>query len=489
MLDNVKFTNPETAAKAGEKWYKTKIVNPDTGEESEQLRPIFIIDRHDGNLEVSAAYLYKFFQLTEKCIMLRNGALDTEIRYIFRDGVYKTANDSDIMRILMNSVEKYRIKLLNPAVIKQALELFDYQCEHFLHDAMNADEDVINFQNGLLDIKSLELSKHTDELMTTIQIPCKWRGEAAETPFFNDFLKNLTSGDQKTQKLILEYIGAIVSNVQGWRYKKAMFLYGAGNTGKSTLINLITRILGSENVAERDLKSLNERFGKTAAYNKRLIYSNDLSYMKVEENAIFKNLTGGDAIAVEFKNKEPFDFKFKGFLLYGMNELPRFGGDKGEHVYNRIIIVKCENVVPKDVLDPHFPAKLFSEREGIIYKCVTAFRETVFNNYRFSVTQSAIDELTAYKRENSYPVEFWQTYMEPLKPGDAPHDTSERVYSNFRYWCTRQGFNHIPSFPEFRKDVSNFLNIPWNELVKRVIKGKILINYRINAEWKNTYDD
>lgn len=336
---NVKYTTPDSAYLAGEFWYKKKLTNSETGEEFYQIRPIFIVDKSD-RIQVSAPFLYKFFQHYETCIKLCNGALENEIRYIYRNGVYQTANNSDIMQILMRYIEDFNVRLINPSVLKQTLELLDCTCTHCPHDIMNTSEDYINFKNGILNIHTLQLTKHTPELMSSIQIPCNWSGQEIPTPNFDKFMSTLTKDDISTQKLILEYIGAVISNIQGWRFKKAMFLLGKGNTGKSTLINLIASLIGSENVAERDLKSLNERFGKTAAYNKRLIYSNDLSFMKIEENAVFKNLTGGDSISIEFKNKEPFDFKFKGFLLYGMNDLPHFGGDKGDHVYDRIIIVK-----------------------------------------------------------------------------------------------------------------------------------------------------
>lgn len=46
--------------------------------------------------------------------------------------------------------------------------------------------------------------------------------------------------------------------------------------------------------------------------------------------------------------------KINGFLLYDLHELPRFGDDKSEHVYNRIIIVKCGNIIPDKTHDESF---------------------------------------------------------------------------------------------------------------------------------------
>lgn len=487
-VEDLEYTNPDSAYNAGELWYKKEMTNSETNEQFYQPRPIFIVDKGEDGVKVSVPFLYKFLQKSETCIMLRNGALDSEIRYIYKNGVYQTANDSDIMRILMGYIENFNIRLLNPVVLKQALELLDCTCPHYLHDVMNINEDYINFQNGILNIYTLQLTEHTPELMSSIQIPCNWNGKETPTPNFDKFMNTLTSNDIHTQKLILEYIGAIVSNIQGWRFKKAMFLLGKGNTGKSTLINLIAMLLGSKNIAERDLKSLNERFGKTAAYNKRLIYSNDLSFMKIEENAVFKNLTGGDSIAIEFKNKEPFDFKFKGFLLYGMNELPHFGGDKGDHVYNRIIIVKCDNVISKDKLDPNLEQKLYAERDGIIYKAIMALREAVNRNYQFSITENCVNNLNEYKRENSYPVEFWTTYTRPLGSDEKPCLESQKLYDYFRHWCSEQGLTRIPSAPEFRKEISAFCKKNWSEMTKRFKQGVMLIEYDMNEYWKKEHE-
>jgi len=41
-------------------------------------------------------------------------------------------------------------------------------------DKLNADENIINFQNGLLYLDTLELKEHSPKIYSTIQIPCNW---------------------------------------------------------------------------------------------------------------------------------------------------------------------------------------------------------------------------------------------------------------------------------------------------------------------------
>lgn len=58
-----------------------------------------------------------------------------------------------------------------------------------------------------------------------------------------------------------------------------------------------------------------------------------------------------------------------------MNRLPKFGGDDGEWVYNRIIQVECNNVIPLEKQDKHLLDKLYAERVGIVYKAVMALKQ------------------------------------------------------------------------------------------------------------------
>ncbi len=48
-------------------------------------------------------------------------------------------------------------------------------------------------------------------------------------PVFDAYLETLSDGDKKVQQLLLEFMGVSISNVKGWRMKKALFLVGDGD--------------------------------------------------------------------------------------------------------------------------------------------------------------------------------------------------------------------------------------------------------------------
>ena len=96
--------------------------------------------------------------------------------------------------------------------------------------------------------------------------------------------------------------------------KKALFLVGQGDTGKSQLKSLVERLLGRGNFIGIDLKEIESRFGTGAVYGTRLAGSSDMSFLSVDELKTFKKMTGGDSLFAEFKGQQAFEFTFNGLL-------------------------------------------------------------------------------------------------------------------------------------------------------------------------------
>ena len=188
--------------------------------------------------------------------------------------------------------------------------------------------------------------------------------------------------------------------------KKSLFLVGAGDTGKSQLKSLVERILGSENFIGIDLKEIEARFGTGAIYGTRLAGSSDMSFMSVDELKTFKKITGGDSLFAEFKGQQGFQYTYGGLLWFCMNRLPKFGGDDGQWVYNRIMVVNCPNVIPRCKQDKQLLDKMFAERDGIVYKAVMALRTVIDNGYRFSEPESVENARQDYRNSNSSVISF-----------------------------------------------------------------------------------
>ena len=248
--------------------------------------------------------------------------------------------------------------------------------------------------------------------------------------------------------------------------KKALFVVGEGDTGKSQIKNLLTRLIGEKHCAPLELSDLEERFGTSMLYQKRLAGCNDMSYMRINELTNFKKLTGGDIIAAEFKSKPLFSFTFKGLFWFCANEMPLFGGDKEKWVYNRMCIIKpTGKVYPLDAppfegivyRDPHLIDKLWKEREYIISLAIKALQGVVKRGYEYSITDINKQYLAAYQTENSSTLTFYEECCVP-RPIKGKHDKCNQsaLFKVYCEWCkihSRNGYHD--SRKDFKKALAS----------------------------------
>ena len=281
-------------------------------------------------------------------------------------------------------------------------------------------------------------------------------------------------------------MGAVLSNVKGWRFKKSLFMVGPGDTGKSQLKSLVERIIGRGNYSTMDLEQMEARFGTAMVKGKRLVGSSDMSFMTVKELKTFKKVTGGDGLYMEHKGVDGFEGLYDGLIWFCMNQLPRFGGDDGEWVYNRIMPVYCTNIIPPEDQDKEIQDKMYAEREGIVHKAVLAFRAILSNGYRFSEPEEVKMNRIDYRHENDSALAFMDECMVRRKilPDRDDKVTVNQIYQAYRNWYFREYGNHYhKSRKEFYQSLSSAIGKDYPSMQYKTANGKVLRDYTLNAEY------
>lgn len=269
--------------------------------------------------------------------------------------------------------------------------------------SFNADESIINMSDGILHLDTMTKTPHSHEVYSTILIPCSYSPGMTfdDCPKFRDYLNELVNGDEELKMLILEYMGVIVSNVYGYRYKKMLMLHGKGNTGKSVLRELIIKIIGEENNHSINIEQLNSDFGAAQVKDKLLCGAGDMTVKSLGQIEIIKSLTGSDNLNGNRKHKDAISFQYRGLLMFCCNELPRFDGDKGVHVYERFLIIPCNNVVEKSRRNSQLVDELFEERNAIVSIAIDAMRKTIERGYKFTEGNVILEQRKKYEILNN----------------------------------------------------------------------------------------
>ena len=423
--------------------------------------------------------LAQYIRETIPMLLVQNNGKESTMVFVYQDGCYRYCSKDMMCGIIKEPVEAYNVELVSMPKINEVYNQLITDRQRVSQVDLNADEHLINFQNGLLEITStgLALMPHSPEVLSTIQIPCAWTGEETPTPVFDQYMRVLTNNNPEITRLLLQFIGVCISNVKGWRTKKSLFMVGPGDTGKSVLKSLVEKILGDNNSMAIDLQEIEARFGTSAIYGTRLAGSSDMSYMSINELKTFKKLTGGDGIFAEHKGKDGFRYTFSGLLWFCMNRLAKFGGDDGRWVYERIMVVHCGNVIPKEEQDKMLLDKLYAEREGIIFKAIQALQTVIANGYRFSEPDSVIAAREAYMEENNTVIEFYKERMTSVAPGKHYSDyTTGEIYEEYKNWCKDNNYGHTKTAKEFRDTLAAYLGTTVADMTVHTERGSCYRN-------------
>lgn len=102
--------------------------------------------------------------------------------------------------------------------------------------------DLIAFENGVLNRNTMEFESHNRQNWLTSFIPHKYDKQAADTPHFDKWLSFVSDGNKDKARNILAVLYAILTNRYNWQ----MFfeITGKGGSGKSVFASIATLLAG-----------------------------------------------------------------------------------------------------------------------------------------------------------------------------------------------------------------------------------------------------
>lgn len=452
-------------------------------------RPDFILvkkkrDMATGELvdveTVSCPRLAQYIREHEHFRFVENPGNEGTLNYWYENGYYKNVGERRIKGRIKAPIKAWNPDLLKMRDVDEVYKDISTDDEKFYGvNERNPEELVVNFQNGLFYPMTNELKPHTPDLFTTRQFPIDYPLDALEMdlktlctmcPTFHKYMSRFCygarrdiPGGEKRYRSLMEYMSAIMSNIKSRRIKKSYWIYGEGNSGKSQLLAFLKILLGDDNAYPTDLKHLESRFGAAPIFNKRLVYCPDQKYINIDELSFFKQIVGaGDSIRVEPKGKEPFGFEFDGFLWVCANKLPKFGGDTGTHIYDRMILFKAPETIPEKERDSELLDKLEAEAPYIAAYILRYLHCVVESGYKITEPLETAQARKAYAFQNE-PVRQW--LAECCIKVDSPEneeeaDTVEAWKRNTRKPCVKCLYK---VYEEWCRQYENGFKLKWND--------------------------
>ena len=325
---------------------------------------------------------------------------------------------------------------------------------------------AISFNNWVLDWEALlegrlgdTFKKHDPELMIFHHIPHDINKdlvlkvlEGAEGPLpverLEEFAKQYTPRTYEAFRtwvgdrwvLLYEIVGAVLYPKH---VKKAFLIYGSPDSGKSTYLRFLEKLVGRENYSSvklQDLTNPEQRFKTYRIYRKLANIYADLPATALRNLGDFKVLTGGDSIEVERKFRDGFtwDNVYVKFI-FSCNRPPKIAdlNEADEAFWNRWVVVKFPESIPKERQVRGFEDTLLPETPNVLALAVLAFYSVARRGWVFSFENTAEDAKNEWLTVSDS-VYAWLTARKQqglLVEDPGARTESRTLYEDYVGWC------------------------------------------------------
>ncbi len=191
-------------------------------------------------VKISCPKLADFIRNNIPYFFVRNNAKSGILRYVYLNGYYKLVSDEEFKGIIKAFIP---LNLQKVNYIVEVFKLLETDLKFVPIDKLNTNENIINFENGILDLNTGQLKPHSPDYLCTIRIPCNYERNVPvpRKQYFDKFMNDLTNNDLTNNNLeikqfLLQYMGVALSNIPGYKMKQALFMVRKTETQARVLL-------------------------------------------------------------------------------------------------------------------------------------------------------------------------------------------------------------------------------------------------------------
>lgn len=388
-------------------------------QEEKEIRRAFIKNKSKGTYTL-AKYL------TRKYNVMTIGEKEREM-YVYQNGVYFLAENEiifpEIQRILTDSVTKSA----KMETYHKIADMTAFPRSVFQSASLN----FIPLKNGVYDTETKQLLPHDPKYRFTYQFPVVYDAKA-ECPKTLAFFNQILTPDQVPT--IQEWIGFYFYRL--YMFKKAIIFVGEGDTGKTTLLETITNLLGRDNISSVSLQKMtSDKFSAAHLYEKHGNLVDELSARDIADTGNFKIATGGGSISGEYKFGNQFSFHNFSKFTFACNKIPDVKDFDDEAYFNRWMVVRFERRITNKI--PNFIQTITTEQERSgLFNYAMEGLERLILQAGFSYAKTAMDTKKEMMRGGSSIAVFCADCVQQEVGAEI---TKESMYDEYTTYCTENG--------------------------------------------------
>jgi putative DNA primase/helicase len=425
------------------------VVRPDEQAPWDALKQMYV----EGDVSKPEARQEVVDHLTTDLHLVPLRNTDDLLRYNPESGIYE--NDGE--RVVRERLEQELEAFNTPSEANQIIYKLKNQPSRS-PDAFSPEAKVC-LKNRVLDVadaSSPTLEDHAPEHYFRERLPVEYDIDAT-CPRFRGFIQNMVAEEDISK--LQEFVGYTVFHQSEMRYQKALMIVGPTAAGKSTFLDVLTALLGEDNVSHLSLQQLtNGEYALPQAYGKFANICNDLDDEIVRNVGLFKQLTAGDRVEANRKYEDYLTFRMTQKQIYAANRVPEIEYDD-DAFYRRWLHVRFPNTIPKDDRDGQLMEKLNGELPGILNWALEGYAR-LREQDGFTKELQIEDKRDLWKAHGHSVDRFMQTQAERVSGSEHPKD---KVYNAYESFCAE---NNIPV--KAKQTFTKYLKREYNITTSRI---------------------
>ncbi|MBJ7623907.1 DNA primase family protein [Weissella confusa] len=322
-------------------------------------------------------------------------------------------------------------------------------------------EDLVSFENGTLDLKTMQLHEYREEDYLTSLLPVKIIA-SDDGGLVAEYARYLLGDDAQT---LIEWFGYMFF-LNDDSLQHIVFIQGQGGNGKSTLLKVLLSAFGIERFGGSI--SFSQLAGKDSSrYMEQLagMYANILtesdSTISTDGLDILKKIASGDPLTANPKGRDTYSFKVHAKFLISANfNLPTFPDQKE---YSRRLVLLSAGAKPITDMDDaereaymskYHEDKLVAELPKFIYYAITQAKKAI-ERRRLTITDAAKQRTADWLTSDDLLSQFMKEYFVDTQGTNGV--TVSYVHDLFKAFLMSDGVpaNDVMNVRDLRKSLIN----------------------------------
>lgn len=184
--------------------------------------------------------------------------------------------------------------------------------------------------------------------------------------------------DPDTRKTLQQVAGYLF--IKGLKMERTFFLFGLGANGKSVFFEVLSGVIGADNISNYSLESLTDKEGyfRAKIKDKVVNYGTDINLNRIDAG-LFKTLASGEPIQARLPYKEPFMMSDYAKLIFNVNKMDSLNMEHTLGFYQRLFIIPFNVTIPYEAQDRDLHKKILANRAGVLNWIIDGSKEVIKN--------------------------------------------------------------------------------------------------------------